>query len=81
VAKSGEAENLQGQGATIRPGARSSRASEQTFYRSRTNYGALKEDEVHRLKALETEIARLRRIVAEDTLDVSIPRGLGRGNA
>jgi transposase-like protein len=38
--------------------------SDQTFYRWRTKYGALKEDEAHRLKALETENARLKRIVA-----------------
>jgi putative transposase len=39
--------------------------SEETFYRWRTRYGALKEDEAHRLKALEQENARLKRIVAE----------------
>ena len=38
---------------------------EQTFYRWRLKYGALKEDEAQRLKALEQEKARLKRIVAE----------------
>ena len=42
--------------------------SEQTLYRWRTKYGAMKEDEAHRLKALEQENARLKRIVADQAL-------------
>jgi putative transposase len=44
--------------------------SEQTSYRWRTKYGALKEDEAQRLKALELENARLKRIVAVSTLAI-----------
>ena len=44
--------------------------SEHTFYRWRTRYGALKEDEAHRLKALEAENSRLNRIVADQALDI-----------
>ena len=54
--------------------------SEQTFYRWRTKYGALKEDEAHRLRALELENARLKRIVAEQALDISMLKDLQRGN-
>ena len=54
--------------------------SEQTFYRWRTKYGALKEDEAHRLRALEQENARLKRIVAEQALDISMLKDLQRGN-
>jgi len=54
--------------------------SEQTFYRWRRKYGALKEDEAHRLKALEQENGRLKRIVAEQALDISMLRDLTRGN-
>ena len=54
--------------------------SEQTFYRWRTKYGALKEDEAHRLKAVELENARLKRIVAEQALDISMLRDLSKGN-
>jgi hypothetical protein len=43
-------------------------------------YGALKEDEAHRLKALEAENARLKRIVADQALDISMLRDLSRGN-
>ena len=43
-------------------------------------YGALKEDEAQRLKALEAENARLKRIVAEQALDISMLKDLNRGN-
>jgi transposase-like protein len=80
VAKLREAEKLQGQGATIPGLCRKLGVSEQTFYRWRTRYGALKEDEAHRLKALEQENGRLKRIVAEQALDISMLRDLSKGN-
>jgi putative transposase len=40
----------------------------------------LKEDEAHRLKAFEQENARLKRIVAELALDISMLRDLSKGN-
>jgi putative transposase len=79
VAKLREAEKLQGQGLTIPQTCKRLRISEQTFYRWRTKYGALKEDEAHRLKALEQENARLKRIIAEQALDISMLRDLTRG--
>ena len=72
VAKLREAEKLQAQGATIPGVCKKLGVSEQTFYRWRTKYGALKEDEAHRLKALEQENSRLKRIVAEQALDISM---------
>jgi putative transposase len=80
VAKLREAEKLQGQGATIPGLCKKLGVSEQTFYRWRTRYGALKEDEAHRLKALEQENSRLKRIVAEQALDISMLRDLSKGN-
>ena len=53
--------------------------SDQTYYRWRLKYGALKEDEAQRLKALEQENARLKRIVAEQALDISLLKDLQRG--
>lgn len=53
VAKLREAERLQGQGQTIPPVCKCLGVSEQTFYRWRIKFGALKEDEAQRLKALE----------------------------
>lgn len=79
VAKLREAERLQGQGATIPATCKKLGVSEQTFYRWRLKYGALKEDEAQRLKALELENSRLKRIVAEQALDISMLKDLNRG--
>jgi transposase-like protein len=79
VAKLREAEKLQGQGATIPQVCKRLQISEQTFYRWRIKYGALKEDEAQRLKALELENSRLKRIVAEQALDISMLKDLQRG--
>ncbi len=75
VAKLREAEKLQAQGATIPAVCKKLQCSEQTFYRWRTKYGALKEDEARRLKALEQANARLKRIVAEQALDIAMLTG------
>ena len=80
VAKLREAERLQGQGLTIPQLCKRLQISDQTFYRWRLKYGALKEDEAQRLKALEQENARLKRIVAEQALDISMLKDLQRGN-
>jgi transposase-like protein len=80
VAKLREAEKLQAQGLTIPQACKRLGISDQTFYRWRIKYGALKEDEAQRLKALEQENARLKRIVAEQALDISLLRDLQRGN-
>lgn len=80
VAKLREAEKLQAQGATIPQLCKRLQISEQTFYRWRIKYGALKEDEAQRLKALEAENARLKRIVAEQALDISMLKDLQKGN-
>jgi transposase-like protein len=80
VAKLREAEKLQAQGATVPGVCKKLGVSEQTFYRWRTKYGALKEDEAHRLKAVEQENSRLKRIVAEQALDISMLKDLQRGS-
>lgn len=80
VAKLREAEKLQAQGSTVPAVCKRLGISEQTFYRWRIKYGALKEDEAQRLKALEAENARLKRIVAEQALDISMLKDLNRGN-
>jgi transposase-like protein len=80
VAKLREMERLQGQGLTIPQACKRIGISDQTFYRWRIRYGALKEDEAQRLKALEQENSRLKRIVAEQALDISLLKDLQRGN-
>ena len=79
VAKLREAEKLQGQGLTIPQLCKRLQISDQTFYRWRLRYGALKEDEAQRLKALEQENSRLKRIVADQALDIAMLKDLERG--
>ena len=56
-------------------------SSEQTFYRWRSEYGvALRVDQARCLKQLETENSRLKRAVAELTLDNQILKEAAEGN-
>jgi putative transposase len=80
VAKLRQAEKLQAEGLTIPQTCKRLGVSDQTFYRWRLKYGALKEDEAQRLKALEQENTRLKKIVAEQALDISMLKDLQRGN-
>jgi putative transposase len=79
VAKLREAERLQAQGQTIAQVCKRLGISDQTFFRWRIKYGALKEDEAQRLKALEQENARLKKIVAEQVLEITMLKDLQRG--
>ena len=79
IAKLREVEKLTGQGMTIPMAAKKVGITDQTFYRWRIRYGALKEDEAKRLQLLEQENSRLKRIVAEQALDISMLRDLQRG--
>jgi putative transposase len=79
VAKLREMERLQGEGLSIPAAAKRIGISDQTFYRWRLKYGALKEDEAQRLKALEQENSRLKKIVAEQALEISLLKDLQRG--
>jgi hypothetical protein len=51
-----------------------------TYYRWRQEFGGLKTEQIKRLKALETENARLRRAVADLTLDKLILKEAAAGN-
>ena len=79
VAKLREAEKLEAQGLTVAQRCKRLGISDQTFFRWRLKYGALQEDEAQRLKALEQENARLKKIVAEQALDISMLKDLSRG--
>ena len=63
-----------GSGGVVRP------VSEASFYRWRAEYGGLKVDQARRVKELEAENARLRKAVAELTLDKQILAEAARGN-
>jgi transposase-like protein len=54
--------------------------SEQTYYRWRREYGGLKVSQAKRLKQLEQENGRLKRVVADLTLDKLILEEAARGN-
>jgi putative transposase len=52
----------------------------QTYYRWRKEYGGLKLDQAKRLKALERENAKLRRVVAELSLEKQVLKDVAEGN-
>jgi transposase-like protein len=54
--------------------------TEQTYYRWRKEYGGLKVDQAKRLKELEQENLKLKRLVAELSLDKQILQDIARGN-
>jgi transposase-like protein len=54
--------------------------TEQTYYRWRKEYGGLKVDQAKRLKELEQENGKLKRLVAELSLDKPILQDIARGN-
>lgn len=79
IAKLREVEKLTGQGMSIPLASKKVGITDQTFYRWRTRYGALKEDEAKRLQLLEQENSRLKRIIAEQALDISMLKDLAKG--
>jgi hypothetical protein len=54
--------------------------SEQSWHRWRNQYGGMKADEAKRLKDLERENARLKKLVADQALDIDILKEVNRGN-
>ena len=80
IAKLREAEAELNQGATIEAVARKLEISEQTFHRWRHVYGGMKGPEMARLKELERENARLKKIVAQQALDIDALKDLSRKN-
>ena len=81
IRKLREAEVGLAQGQTVAEVCRSPGVAEQTFCRWRNEYGGLKLDQVKRYKQLEKDNARLRRAVADLTLDNQILKEAVEGNA
>ena len=75
-----EAEVAISSGSTVAEAVRQIGVTEQTFYRWRNTYGGLRIDQVKRLKQLETDNGRLKRAVADLTLDNQILREAAEGN-
>ena len=76
-----EAEVLLSQGKAVAEVGRSLGITEQTYYRWRKEYGGVKMVQVKRLKELEVENSRLRKAVADLTLDKQILLEAARGNS
>src|SRR5580704_4850222 len=67
-------------GKTTPQAAREVGITEQTYYRWRKEYGGLKLDQAKRLKELEKENSRLKRLVAELALEKQVLRDVAQGN-
>lgn len=72
ISKLREAEVLLSQGQALGTVCRELEISEQTYYRWRKEYGGLHTDQARRLKELERENARLKKVVADLALDKAI---------
>ena len=80
IVKLREAEIEMGRGVKVPEVCRKLGIAEQTFYRWRKRYGGLDRNEVRRLKALEQENARLKKLLAESLIDNAILKEAASGN-
>ena len=80
IGKLREAEVLQSQGHAVEYICKQLGITNQTYYRWRKEYGGIRIDQAKRLKALEEENKRLKKIVADLTIDNSILKEVSRGN-
>ncbi len=75
-----EAEILLNQGANVGEASRKIGVTEQTYYRWRKEYGGMRIEQAKRLKAIEKENARLKKLVADISLDNAILKEVAEGN-
>ena len=75
-----EAEVMLSQGETIAMASRKIGVSDHTYYRWRKEYGGMRVDQAHRLQEPEKENSRLKRLVADISLDNAILKEAARGN-
>jgi len=80
VRKLREADRLVVEGADVEGVCRHLEVSVQTYWRWRAQYKAMRPDDVARLKQLEKENARLKRLLADRELDNDMLREVARGN-
>jgi putative transposase len=80
VRKLREADRLLAEGTDVAAVCRHLEVSVQTYQRWRSQFKAMRTEDVLRLKELEKENARLKRIVGEQALDLDMLRGLARGD-
>ncbi len=75
-----EAEVLQSKGQSLEEVVRQLGISSVTYYKWRKEYGGLRVDQAKRFKEIEQENQRLRKVVADLTIDNSILKEVARGN-
>ena len=80
ISKLREAEVLQSSGQSITEVCRQIGIKEQTYYKWRKEYGGMRVDQAKRLKEIEQENSRLRKLVADLSLDNAILKETVRGN-
>ena len=80
ITKLREADVLQAKGQSVGEACRQLGVSEQTYYKWRKEYGGLKVDQAKRFKQLEQENTRLKRLVADLSMDNAILKEAARGN-
>lgn len=79
IAKLREADALLATGATIAQVVQKLQIAEQTYHRWRNQYGGMKASEAKRLKELEVENARLKKLVADLSLDNAMLKEVAKG--
>jgi len=80
IGKLREAEVLLSQGSTVGEASRKLGVTEQTYYRWRKEYGGMRVEQAKRLRELEKENSRLKKLVADISLDNAILKEAARGN-
>ena len=81
VAKLREADVLIGQGKTVAEVCREIEISQQTYYRWRQKYGGMSPEMIKELKGLQKENTRLRRVIADQALDMVILKEINSKNS
>ena len=75
-----EVEIMLSKGSTVGEASKKIGVTEQTYYRWRKQYGGMRIEQAKRLNELEKENARLKKLVADLSLDISILKEAARGN-
>ncbi len=80
VAKLREADRLLGRGKTVEEVCKEIDVTDATYYRWRKKYGGMSPDMIKQLRAVQKENAQLKRLVADQALDISILKVAAEGN-
>lgn len=80
IRKLAEGEKLLGSGQSLEEVVRHLEITESTWHRWRNQYGGMKANDAKRLKELEKENSRLKKIVADQALDIDMLKELAEGN-